>query len=258
MRETGRKVRTHDSLTDCSHGHLHNRKGTCTDRHGTKQRRQDSLPKTSHATGMPRCSNAATHRGVSLLRTEAIRLHLALDDVKGVAGQPENLASKATVKGDFPRWNLLALDSVTRGVCVHQVLKGREPGTVCAGLAIKRDDGAAVEASQETLVRAQLANTVERSVIEARIAVGLTLEPDADMLDGRGQCGISHASKGTSREILSMGEIGAVRRENRGARAGSAGVTVFKPPPCGVKGPELNRHAGPDAEQRRQRSLVEG
>lgn len=204
MKESKRKTCTHDSLTDCSHGHLHNRKGTCTDRHGAKQRRQDSLPEPPHATGAPRCSDAATHRGVSLLRTEAIRLHLALDDVKGVAGQPENLASKATVKGDFPRRNLLALDAVTRGICIHQVLKGREPGTVRAGLAIKRDDGAAVEASQESLVRAQLADAVEGSVVEARIAVGLALEPDADMLDGRGQRGVSHASKGTSREILSI------------------------------------------------------
>lgn len=186
-----------------------------------------------------------------MVGAEAIRLHFALDDVEGVAREPERLPRQAAVEGNLPGGDLLAVDAVTGSVTVHEVLEGGEPGPVGGGLAVDGDGGAAVDASEEALVRAELADAVPGPGVEARIAVRLALQADADVLYGRRQRRVGDAREGARGKVLSVTQ--AVRLE---ARVG--GVASLEPPAGGVEGTELDGDAGADAQQRREGSLVEG
>lgn len=95
-----------------------------------------------------------------MLGAKAVGLHLALDDIEGVAGKPEDFSSKASVQGNLVSGNFLAVDTVARGVRVHEVLEGGEPGAVGKGLSPDRHGLAAVQAAQGAVVGADLADTV--------------------------------------------------------------------------------------------------
>lgn len=172
-------------LVDGPHRHLHHGKSARAHRHGPQQRRPNTLPEAPDAVGAPGGGEAGAHGRVPLPGAEAVGLHLALDDVEGVAGEPEGLAGEAAVEGDLVAGDLLAVDAVAGGVGVHEVLEGGKPGAVGKGLAPDGHDLAAVEAAQgAAALVADLADAVEGSVVQPARAVGLALQANADVLDG--------------------------------------------------------------------------
>ncbi|CRK17599.1 hypothetical protein BN1723_011363 [Verticillium longisporum] len=199
----------------------------------------------SSALAAVRLGEAVAHGLVLLRGAKAVGLHLALDDVKGVAAEPEGLAGEAAVQGDLPAGHVLAVDGVAGGVGVHHVLEGEEPHAVGLGLAQQGDGLAAVEAAQDAALGGQRADAVEGSRVEAAGAVGLRLQADADVLDGAGEGRVGEAGKGAGGVVLAVGErVAGVARLEVAARL--------------VEGAKLDRHAGADADERRQRALVEG
>ncbi|RMZ19287.1 hypothetical protein D0859_16719 [Hortaea werneckii] len=84
-------------------------KSAGTDRHSPQQRGPDTSPEP-HEPFLPvRLGEGIPHRFVPLLLAEAISLHLGLDDVEGVRGDPEEFARDTAVSGDLPSGNVLAL-----------------------------------------------------------------------------------------------------------------------------------------------------
>lgn len=185
-----------------------------------------------------------------MLGAKAVSLHLALDDVEGVAGKPEDFSGKAAVQGDLVGGDILAVDAVARGVRVHEVLESGEPSAVGKGLSPDRHGLAAVQAAQGAVVGADLADAVQGPVVQAALAVRLALQADADVLDGAGQRRVGHAGKGARGEVLRVAEVGRL--------VAVAGVASLEPAPRGVECAELHGHAGADADEGRQRALVEG
>lgn len=184
-----------------------------------------------------------------MVGAEAVGLHLALDDVEGVRSEPEGLTSKTTVEGNLPAGDVLAVDTVASGVEVHHVLESSEPGTVRKGLTEQSDRCAAVDALGDAALGRDLLDAVEGAVVEAGSAVGLALQADTDVLDGRGQHGVGDTGKGTGQEVLAVGEAGL-----------ASGVLVARLEPAagGVVGAKLDGHAGTDTDEGGQCALVEG
>lgn len=170
-------------LVDSSHGHLDNRKGTSAHRHGPQQSRHDTPPEPPQPLAAVRLREAVAHRLVPLLGAEAVRLHLALDDVERVAAEPQRLAGEASVPRDLVAGDLLAVDLVARRVRVHHPLEREEPHAVRLRLAPDRHRLAAVQALEHAAVRRQLAHAVERARVQPRRAVRLRLQADAYVLD---------------------------------------------------------------------------
>ena len=235
---------------DGPHRHLHHSEGTSTHGHGPQQRRTDALPEPAHALGSPCLREAISHRLVALRSAEPIRLHLALDHVKRVAGEPERLARQATVKGHLVTGHLLAVDLVARRVRVHEPLKREEPDAVRLRLAQNRDGLAPVQPAEEppSLPR-QLSHAVQRPRVQPPCPVGLRLEPDAHVLDRSRDDAVGHPREGSCRVVLAVAETADPRDEPRRALLElAAGV---------VEGAELDGDAGTDAEERGEGALVE-
>src|SRR6478735_1855590 len=135
-----------------SHGHLDNNESSRADRHSSRQGRSDTLPEASRPLSSPSLCEAISHSGVFLVGTEAVGLHLALDDIEGIAGKPENFTSKTTVKSNLVSRDILAVDLIASSVRVHHILKGSEPGTVGESLSPDGDSLTAVDATQNTIV----------------------------------------------------------------------------------------------------------
>lgn len=96
---------------------------------------------------------------------------------------------------------------------------------------------------------ADLADAIQGPVVEAPRAVRLALQADADVLDGARQRRVGHAGEGARGKVLRVAEAGWVA---------AAGVAGLEPAARGVECAELDGHAGADADERRQRALVEG
>jgi hypothetical protein len=190
-------------------------------------------------------AEAVAHGAVLLVGAKAVGLHLALDDVEGVAGEPESLAGETTIEGDLVAGDLLAVDVVASGVGVHEVLEGGEPGTVGKGLTPDGDGLATVETAQGAVVGRNLADAVERAVVEAAGAVGLALQADTDMLDGAREDRVGDTGEGASAEVLAVGEFGA-------------GVAGLEPAAGGVEGAKLDGDASTNADKGGESALVEG
>ena len=234
------------SLVESPHKHLNNRKRSSADRHSPHQRRRDALPEAPRTLGPPRLREAVPHGLVLLVLAEPVRLHLALDDVERVAAQPQHLAREAAVRRDLERRDVLPVDAVAPRVRVHHPLEAEEPEPVRLRLTHHRDGRAAVHAPEEALVGAQLAHAVHGALVQPPLAVRLRLQPDADVLDGAGQRRVGHAGEGARREVLGVGE-------------GVGGLVAALEPAAGLmEGAELDRDAGADADERRERALVEG
>lgn len=176
---------------------------------------------------------------------KAVGLHLALDDVKGVRAQPEGLAGQTTVEGDHVRGDLLAVHLVAGGVGVHHVLEGQEPHAVGLGLADDGDGLAAVEAAHDAAVGAQLADAVEGPAVEAGGAVGLRLQTDADVLNGARDDAVGETGERAGVVVLGVAQVLAV-------------VALLKVALGEAEAAKLHRHAGADAQERRQGALVKG
>lgn len=237
------------SLVDSPHGHFNHGKGTCAHRHSPEKRRSNALPEAPDTISAPCGREAGAHGRVLLLGAEAVRLHLALDDVEGVASQPEDLAGETSVQGDLVGGDLLAVDAVARSVGVHEVLESSEPGAVGKGLSPDGHDLAPVEAAQGAVVGADLADAVQGPVVQASLAVRLALQADTDVLDGSGQRRIGYTGKGSGQEVLAVAKFG-------GPTLG--GVASLKPPTSSVESAELHGHTSADTDEGRQRALVEG
>lgn len=239
-------ITSHVPLANGAHRQFNNGKGAGADGHSPHEGRANAAPEAAGASLAPGGGEAAAHGGVSLVGTEAVGLHLALDDVKGVAGEPEELARDTTVGGNLPAGDVLAVDAVALGVGVHHVLKGGEPGAVGGGLTEESDRGAAVDAAKEALVGNELADAVDGPGVQAAGAVGLALQADTDVLDGAGQAGVGDAGKGAGGVVLAVAE---------GARGL---VALLEPAAGGVEAGKLDRDAGADTDERGQGALVEG
>lgn len=96
---------------------------------------------------------------------------------------------------------------------------------------------------------ADLADAVQRPVVQAALAVRLALQADSDMLDRPGQRRIGNAGKGSGRKVLAVAEVGGFSM---------AGIASLQPPARSMESAELHGHAGADADEGRQRALVEG
>lgn len=236
------------ALAQSAHGHLDNRKGARADRHGTQQGRADALPETAGAAFLPRRGEAVAHRLELLVGAEAVGLHLALDNVKGVGGEPEELAGETAVHGNLPAGNVLAVDAGAAGVIVHHPLERGEPGAVGGRLTQQRDRRAAVQTPQDALMRNELSDAVDGAGVQLAGAVGLALETNTDVLDGAGEDGVDGAGERTGGVVLGVGE----------ALAGLGAVAGLEPAARGVEGGELDGDAGADADERREGALVEG
>lgn len=233
---------------------LHHGERSGADRHGPEQRGPDALPEAAHALGAPRLREAVAHGLVPHLLAEPVRLHLALDDVERVAGEPEGLARQPAVQRHLVGGDLGALQLVARRVRVHQVLERQEPHAVRRGLAVDGHGLAAVQAPQHALVRGQLAHAVQRPRVQARGPVRLRLQPDAHVLDRARDHRVGHARERARRVVLAVAQL-------LGGTAGGKrvrGVRALEVPPRPPERAELDRHARADADERRQRALVEG
>ena len=186
---------------------LHSKRAS-TDRHGSQQRRTDPLPEPPEAFRPPSLREAVTHALIPLVGPEPVALHLALDDIKRVTGQPEGLAGQSTVGGDADLRDLLAPDAVAPRVRVHQVLVGQEPDTVGLGFAEDRDGLAAVDARQHAFVRGQFAHAVDRPRVQSVGAVGLRLQSDPYVLYRPGDDRVGYACESSRRVVLGVGKTG--------------------------------------------------
>jgi hypothetical protein len=91
---------------------------------------------------------------------------------------------------------------VSLGVCVHEVLECKKPGTVGLGFSQKRDCRAAVNATHDAFVRRELLHTVDRAIVQAASSVRLSLQPNADVLNWCGKKGVANTSKRTRSVVL--------------------------------------------------------
>jgi hypothetical protein len=228
---------SHPSLAQKPHRHLDRRKRTRRHRHSPEQRWPNALPKPTEALCPIHLGKAVAHTAILHGCTKPVALHLALDDIERVAAQPEHLARQPTVPGDLERANLLARDAVARRVAVHQELKRREPHAVGLGLAQERHGRPAV---QMALAR-ELAHAVDGAGVQAARAVGLRLQPDADVLDGAGEGRV-----GETRE----GARGVVLRVRKGRVAGGFGVAGLEGTARVVEAAELDRDLATTCERR--------
>lgn len=174
-------------LAESSHGHFYNGKSTGAHGHGSEQCRRNALPETAGTLGTPRLREAVAHVDVLLVGSETVRLHLALDHVKGVAGEPEHLTGEATVECNLPGGDVFAIDVVARGVRVHHVLKSGEPGAVGESLTPDGDSLTAVNGLEDTVVDANLADAIDGAIVQTSGAMRLALQTNTNVLDGAGK-----------------------------------------------------------------------
>lgn len=172
------------------------------------------------------------HATVLHSRAKAITLHLTLHHIKGVTSQPESLARKSTIRRHFEGRDVLALDSVSRGVPVHQVLEGEEPDAIGLRFAEDSDEFATVEAFKHAFVGGNLADAVERTGVQAGSTMRLGLKSDADMFDWARDDGVGDTGKGAGKVVLSVGEAGV---EGRGF-----GIECFETSTGFMEGAELD------------------
>lgn len=174
--------------------------------HSPKQGRTNTLPEAGQTLNSIRLLEAVGHALELLLGAEAVALHLTLDHVKGVAGQPERLTGQTTVGSDLQAGDVLALDVVALGVLVHEVLKSQEPGSVGLGFTEVSDVLAAEETLEDTALVAELADTVDGTVVQTVSSVRLGLQTDTDVLDGARQERVGETGKTTGHVVLGVGE----------------------------------------------------
>lgn len=98
-------------------------------------------------------------------------------------------------------------------------------------------------------MRADLADTIQRAVIQLPRAVRLALQPDTDMFNRAGEDGVGDTSEGASGEVLVVAELGF---------AALGFVAVFEVATGLVEGAELDGDTGADADEGRESAFVEG
>lgn len=200
--------------------------------HRPQQSRSETLPEPTESLRSERLPEAVRHAAELLLRTEPVALHLALDDIERVAGNPERLAGETAVGSNPDAGNVLAPDVVALGVLVHEVLEGQEPHAVRLGFSVDGDHLSPEEAAQDALVGGQLADAVERPVVQPLSSMWLRLQADTDMLDGSREHRVGDTGEGSSEVILRVGQTSIGRRLLR--------VDFLETSPCLMEGTELN------------------
>ena len=209
------------------------------DGHRTGHRGRNPSPEPSPPFPSPRLAHAIRHPGVLHAGAEAVALHLALDDVEGVAGEPEALARESAVERHPPltdifarfRFSNPAVVVVAAGhVGVHHPLEGAEPGAVRGRFAQHRHQLAAVEVPRRARARlpGDVPDAVERAGVEPLRAVRLRLQSDPNVLDRTRKDGVGDARECSRGVVLRVGERAA-------GRVGGGEL-----PPRPVKGAELD------------------
>ena len=94
----------------------------------------------------------------------------------------------------------------------------------------------------------QFTYTVNGARVQTCGAVGLCLEPDANVLDGRGEYSVSYPGEGAGRVILGVGE---------GWRAIGLQVRFLEGAARVVETAELDGDAGANTDERGERAFVE-
>lgn len=186
-------------------GHLHN-ESTGRDRHSSQQGRTDTLPEATEALHGVCLLEAVAHAVVLHVGTESISLHLTLDNIERVAGDPKRLTGQTTIGSDLESRNIFTLDIVALGILVHHVLKGHEPRSVGGGLTQNSNGLTAEDTLHEALVRGQLADAVNGARVQAAGAVRLRLQTDTHVFDRVRQDRIGNTGERTGHEVLSVGE----------------------------------------------------
>lgn len=175
----------------------------CTSRHGhsTQQGWAQTLPEPAESLRSKCLFEAIRHALILLLCSETVALHLALDNVEGVASYPQGFAGQTTVDSYFPARNVFTRYLVASGIQIHEILEGQEPHTV--GLRLSPDcyHLAAVQPAEDTFVSRQFTNAVNRAVVQALCTVRLGLKPDTDMLNWAREHRVGHAGK-CARQIV--------------------------------------------------------
>lgn len=157
-----------------------------------------------------RLSKAIPHRFIFHLVAEPIRLHLALHNIKGVAGEPQRLACQAAVERNLGRGDVFPRNPISFRVRVHHIFKRKEPEAVGLRFPQDRHSFAPIQTAQDTALGGEFADAVQRAGVEARLAMWLGLQPDTNMLDRAGDNAVCHASEGAGKEVLGVGKAPAL------------------------------------------------
>jgi hypothetical protein len=98
-------------------------------------------------------------------------------------------------------------------------------------------------------VRAELADAVERAIVQSSGAVRLALQTNADVFDGAGEDRVGDTGESARARVFGVGQVG---RTARGL------VALLEPPTGFVEGAELDGDAGADSNEGGQSALVKG
>lgn len=135
-------------------------------------------------------------------------MHLALDDVEGVAGEPEALARQSAVEGHPPLTDVfsplwLLGEGVDVGVAaghvgVHHPFKSPEPGAVRGRFSHHRHQLAPIQVPRRAgaRLRCDFPDAVDRPRVQPRRAVRLRLQSDSNVLDGSRHGRVGDSRKG--------------------------------------------------------------
>lgn len=173
------------------------RKSPRADRHRADQRRPNPSPKPPPALRSPCLSDAIRHPHILHAGPEAVGLHLALDHVEGVAGEPQAFARQSAVERHPPLTDIFSplwlFDQgadvgplVTAGhVGVHHPLERAEPGPVSRRFSQHRHQLAPIQIPRRARARLRrdLPNAIDRARVEPLRSVRLGLQSDPNVLD---------------------------------------------------------------------------
>lgn len=194
------------------------------DGHGANQRRSNPSPEPPPPFRSPCLSDAIRHAGVFHGGgAEAVGLHLALDDVEGVAGEPEALARQSAVERHSPLTDVFSplglfgegVDLVVAAghVGIHHPFKSPEPGAVRGRFTHHRHQLAPIQVPRRAgaRLRRDFPDAVDRTRVQPRRAVRLGLQSDPNMLDGSRHGRVGDSRKGSRGVVLRVGERAAWR-----------------------------------------------
>lgn len=141
---------------------------------------------------------------------------------------------------------------------VHEVFEGEEPETVGLGFAEEGHGGAAVEAEGDARGARELGDAVQRAAVESASAVGLGLQADADVFNGRGENCIGDSREGSCGVVLAVAERLGFLFELVDGFVEFGGVLGFECSAGVVETSELDGDAGADSNQWGEGAFVEG
>ena len=158
-------------------------KGTSADWHRSQESGSNSFPEASCTLSSPSLPKTIPHTSILLIGPKAITLHFALHNIERITSQPQCLTRQPSISSDFPLRDLIALDFVSFGICIHHVLEREKPHAI--GLCLPEDGYclSTIQTSQDALVCRELPYAVNWAGVETIGAMRLCLEANTDMFD---------------------------------------------------------------------------